>query len=316
MQQGGSSLAFMFGKRSVTLDAAAGAHAEVSSTVADAAAAERLRLLWEEARWKNKVVVGWFLSEDVREGRNHLPLWIVTWMRNYIAGLGMYFGICSLWCLVVYGVYGSKFYKPGEIPTFEAIKLQMWVSLQAMPFYTLLPTATEHCVLNGWTRAYPRISDVGYFAYAAQFVLYMTCVEFGVYWMHRSLHEIKWGYKHLHAVHHVYNKESTLSPFAGLAFHPLDGILQALPYSLSLLIVPFHFLTHEFLLFATSVWTTNIHDCLHGRLEPIMGAGYHTIHHTDYKTNYGHYFVYMDYLFGTLLPPDEYNQRQKKVKAT
>lgn len=36
---------------------------------------------------------------------------------------------------------------------------------------------------------------------------------------------------------------------------------------------PCHFLTHELLLFATGVWTTNIHDCLHGRSEPIMGAG-------------------------------------------
>ncbi len=38
-----------------------------------------------------------------------------------------------------------------------------------------------------------------------------------------------------------------------------------------------------------------------------MGAGYHTIHHTAYKYNYGHYTTYMDRLFGTLLPPDEYD---------
>lgn len=32
--------------------------------------------------------------------------------------------------------------------------------------------------------------------------------------------------RYLHWDHHKYNKEHTLSPFAGLAFHPLDGILQ------------------------------------------------------------------------------------------
>lgn len=32
----------------------------------------------------------------------------------------------------------------------------------------------------------------------------------------------------LHYIHHKYNKEHSLSPFAGLAFHPLDGILQVL----------------------------------------------------------------------------------------
>ena len=31
----------------------------------------------------------------------------------------------------------------------------------------------------------------------------------------------------LHFIHHKYNKEHSMSPFAGLAFHPLDGIIQA-----------------------------------------------------------------------------------------
>ena len=70
----------------------------------------------------------------------------------------------------------------------------------------------------------------------------------------------------LHAEHHIYNKEHTLSPFAGLAFNPIDGILQASPYTLTLFFVPMHFFTHELLLFATGVWTTNIHDCIHGKV--------------------------------------------------
>ena len=43
-----------------------------------------------------------------------------------------------------------------------------------------------------------------------------------------------------------------------------------------------------------------------------MGAGYHTIHHTTYKHNYGHYFVYMDKLFGTLVTPEEYEAEQRE----
>jgi hypothetical protein len=53
-------------------------------------------------------------------------------------------------------------------------------------------------------------------------------VQFGVYWMHRKLHEVRLGYKFLHATHHVYNKENSLSPFAGLAFNPLDGARRPL----------------------------------------------------------------------------------------
>jgi lathosterol oxidase len=142
---------------------------------------------------------------------------------------------------------------------------------------------------------------------------------------------------------------------------------QAIPYCWTLLYIPMHFLTHELLLFATGVWTTNIHDCIHGRCalpdpillppwvprvllkmllltlrnalrvgmplfpfsdrvgcimgrllvgraDPIMGAGYHTIHHTTYKHNYGHYFVYMDKLFGTLVTPEDYEIEQRSKR--
>jgi len=75
----------------------------------------------------------------------------------------------------------------------------------------------------------------------------------------------------LHHVHHKYNKESTLSPFAGLAFSPLDGIAQALPYAVGLFFIPMHFFTHEMLLFLTAIWTNSIHDCLDAGMEPIMG---------------------------------------------
>jgi sterol desaturase/sphingolipid hydroxylase (fatty acid hydroxylase superfamily) len=162
----------------------------------------------------------------------------------------------------------------------------------------------------------------------------------------------------LHRPHHKYNKEHTLSPFAGLAFHPFDGMLQALPYSVTLFFCPMHFLTHELLLFATGVWTTNIHDCIHGKVscctmalglqarqvfavqqrhcsrycvdaiklncshlhmsypqvKPIMGAGYHTIHHTTYKHNYGHYFTFIDQMYNTCIDPEEYDQETMEAE--
>lgn len=45
-----------------------------------------------------------------------------------------------------------------------------------------------------------------------------------------SLNDV-WWCRVLHYIHHKYNKEHTLSPFAGLAFHPLDGILQVCIHS-------------------------------------------------------------------------------------
>ena len=44
-------------------------------------------------------------------------------------------------------------------------------------------------------QAYSRVSDVGLAAHIACFVAFMTCVEFGVYWAHRLLHDIRQGYR-------------------------------------------------------------------------------------------------------------------------
>ena len=43
-----------------------------------------------------------------------------------------------------------------------------------------------------------------------------------------------------------------------------------------------------------------------------MGAGYHTLHHTVYNKNYGHYFIYMDKLHNTLFTPEEDEERRQQ----
>lgn len=186
---------------------------------------------------------------------------------------------------------------------------QVRVACASIPLYTLLPPLSDALILSGRTRVYGRLASAGSpLAWLAQTALYLLSVEFGVYWQHRKLHEVKWAYGLLHRTHHVYNKEHTLSPFAGLAFNPVDGLLQAVPYVWSLFLVPCHYFTHEALLFLTGVWTTNIHDCVHGDCAPVMGAGYHTIHHTEYRFNYGHYTTLFDGLFGTLKHPPKHAQ--------
>lgn len=89
----------------------------------------------------------------------------------------------------------------------------------------------------------------------------------------------------------------------GLAFHPVDGALQASPYMVGLFLMPVHFWTHTALLFFTGVWTASIHDTIRGHTEPIMGSKYHTYHHTAYTDNYGQFFVFFDWLHGTLTDP-------------
>ncbi|CAM6115413.1 unnamed protein product [Calypogeia fissa] len=266
----------------------------------------------EHTNWLNAIVLGAFMSPSTRA---KYPHFLVSWLRNYVAGNVVYFLSGGLWCLWVYWWKKDQYFPKGNIPTKEPILLQIMVSMKGMPLYTVLPTAAEWMVEKGWTRCYSNIEEAGFAGYMMSNLAYMAFNEFWIYWMHRLLHDIKPLYKLLHATHHIYNKENTLSPFAGLAFNPIDGIIQACPHVFALFFVPMHFFTHEVLLFCEAIWTTNIHDCIHGDVFGIMGAGYHTIHHTTYRHNYGHYTIFMDWLLGTLREPVPETTNEKVLKS-
>lgn len=281
--------------------------------------AENIARIKEENDWKNSLVLSWMLpAEESRSNGRVADLvrssrFLSSWIRNWFMATTLYFVVGGLWAYYCYYCFGDSLYESREeIPSLSAMVAQMRVAFMAMPLYAMLPAATEQIVEAGWTLSYARIDDVGVGRYVLYFALYMASVEFCVYWQHRNLHDFRTGYKYLHKYHHIYNKDNTLSPFAGLAFHPLDGILQAVPYTWTLFYIPQHFMTHELLLFLTAIWTTSIHDCVHVRMDPIMGAGYHKLHHLKYTVNHGHYFWYMDRIFGTLLYPEDYAREKKE----
>eukprot|EP00897_Mesotaenium_endlicherianum_P001095 jgi/Mesen1/10987/ME000097S10565 len=267
-----------------------------------------LQLFVAETQFYNDLVL-FFLPKSLKDKIPHTGQ---TWLRNYVAGMFVYFATGGLWC---WTIYRNEYFLPKEAyPSREAIWKQIVVSMQSTPLYVSLPTLSEYMIEQGWTKCYSRISEVGIVTYLLLFAAYMIFVEAGIYCMHRGLHDIKPLYKLLHATHHIYNKQNTLSPFAGLAFHPLDGILQASPHVFALFIIPQHFLTHEIMLFLEAVWTTNIHDCIDEKIFPLMGAGYHTIHHTTYRHNYGHYTIWMDWMFGTLKAPETDRSTTQKME--
>ncbi|CAM0879020.1 unnamed protein product [Alopecurus aequalis] len=260
------------------------------------------RLFREETGWYNEML----LSVVIPGGRwRGLPHLAQSWLRNCVGVYLMYFTIGFLWCFVIYYWKRHAYVPKDSIPTVEAMKKQIIVASMSIPFQSVLPTVYEYMIESGWTQCFFHISDIGWPMYLFYLALYLIFVECGMYWMHRELHHIKPLYKHLHATHHIYNKENTLSPFAGLASHPVDGILLAMPHVVAPFLFPTHFRTNVALLFMEAIWTANIHDCIDGKIWPVMGAGYHTIHHTTYRHNYGHYTIWMDSLFGTLSEPED-----------
>jgi Delta7-sterol 5-desaturase len=124
-----------------------------------------------------------------------LPRFVQGWLRNYIFANAVYFGVNFTWVYYIYYCFGSNLFPSGKVPTWSDMGEQMHVSFFALPAYSLLPTITEEMCERGWTLAYGHVSDVGIPTFVALLFVYMAFVEFGVYWMHRGLHDIPAGYK-------------------------------------------------------------------------------------------------------------------------
>mmetsp|Transcript_1553 Transcript_1553/g.1559 ORF Transcript_1553/g.1559 Transcript_1553/m.1559 type:complete len:300 (-) Transcript_1553:59-958(-) len=242
-----------------------------------------------------------------------------SYLRDLIAGTCVYWITAGLWHITIYYILGNKLFKSKgrPLPETSVILDQILLAQSSIFVYASLPIISEYLIENGYTKTYFYISDIGGPAYYFLYLfLYTVFFEIGIYWMHRKLHTNKFLYKYIHGLHHKYNKHETLTPWASIAFNPIDGMLQASPYVVGLFFIPVHYYTHVFLLFFSGVWATCIHDSVPASTEPIMGAAYHTIHHTHYHYNFGQWFIFCDYIFGSLRTPAEMEKIKKSSEKS
>lgn len=258
-----------------------------------------------------------FTSSIMQSVGDPAGYYLLCYIRDWIAGTIIYWGTAGIWHYVAYNLMGKRLFEDMGRPYPEPslIKDQQMLAQASLFLYAALPVLSEYLIESGYTKTYFYVEEVGWTAYAIYFVAYLALVEIGIYWMHRTLHENKFCYNYIHRLHHTYDHHSTLTPWASIAFNPLDGIMQASPYVMCLFIVPQHYLTHMGLLFFSGVWATNIHDAVFTNFEPIMGAKYHTLHHTHFKVNYGQFFTFCDRFWGTLMLVDE-DKFNKKAQVT
>ena len=181
--------------------------------------------------------------------------YILCYLRNFIGAMLVYYGTGAIFHYFCYVHPMSKeIFKDRVRPSSETIWHQIKLSQRSMFCYVLLPAIDEFLIESGLTRTYYTIEEIGGWPkHIATMIIYFAFVEIGIYWMHRTLHTNKWLYKNVHMCHHQYKKAETLTPWASIAFNPIDGMLQASPYVGALFLVPCHYLTHFGLLFFTAV---------------------------------------------------------------
>lgn len=152
---------------------------------------------------------------------------------------------------------------------------------------------------NGYTRIYTDVNEFPLWWLPLSLVISMVLHETYYYWLHRWMHHPK-IFRVVHKVHHDSN---ITSPWTAFSFHPIEGIFQALFLPLLLLILPMHLyvllLQLTLMTFSSvinhldiEVYPKNFHKHFFGRW--LIGATHHSLHHKQFRYNYGLYFTFWD----------------------
>lgn len=181
---------------------------------------------------------------------------------------------------------------------------QMWLERKWAVYSLLgnavLTTPIHHFIVNGKSRVYNDVSEYGVPWLLASILLMLVITETLVYWAHRFLHH-PIVYKKIHLHHHQFR---VTTPWASVAFHPLDSFLQAAPTHLCAFLFPMHAGVYGVGLVLLMIWSVFIHERVTFMRVPLLNnTMHHTAHHKFNKYNYGQYLTIWDRMMGTYKNP-------------
>lgn len=148
----------------------------------------------------------------------------------------------------------------------------------------------------------------------------MLIQETYYYWLHRAMHHPA-VYRIVHQVHH---DSHIASPWTSFSFHPIEALLQAIIFPVILLFLPMHpvaivvYLTVMTITSAINhldveIYPAHFKDHLIGRW--LIGATHHSLHHKQFRYNFGLYFTFWDKWMRTESPLFGKLFSQKTTKA-
>ena len=214
---------------------------------------------------------------------------------RYLLVSGLFYGIFYLWYPEKW--QARKLSKRAYPP--QQLKKEMRWSLITSLLFSVMATLTLILWEKGWTQVYIDPLAYGWYYLPLSLLLSLAFQETYYYWLHRWMH-LPAVFKRVHKVHHDSN---ITSPFTAFSFHPLEGFLQALMLPLTLLILPMHPLVILLLLMIMSISSVINHlniEIYSSRFQNssvgkwLVGATHHSMHHSQFKYNYGLYFTLWD----------------------
>jgi sterol desaturase/sphingolipid hydroxylase (fatty acid hydroxylase superfamily) len=188
--------------------------------------------------------------------------------------------------------------------------------LGKVPFVLVL----AYLVGAGWIprkQIYTHIADHSWFYFGLTIVFDFLVFDLWFYLSHRFLLHSRWGYKHIHIVHH---RSVDPTPFARNSLHPLEGVGNSMFHILPVFLIPHH--PMAIVISASLQGLVGVMDHLgfeifwpgfsrHWLSRYFVTPVHHHLHHSrSVKTNFS-FFINYDLIFGTQSP--EYHEVFEKT---
>ncbi|KAK9766748.1 c-5 sterol desaturase [Basidiobolus ranarum] len=218
-----------------------------------------------------------------------------------ISGFGAY-AIYMIFSTVSFYLFFDK--RQMNHPRFIKNQIQQEIKMatDSIPTMALLTVPFFILEIRGYSKLYEDVEERGWPYLIFSILIFLLATDFGIYWIHRGLHH-KSVYAYVHKPHH---KWIVPTPYASIAFHPLDGWAQSLPYHICIFVFPMQKFLYLMLFIFVQIWSILIHDGEYFTRDPVINsAAHHTVHHLYFNYNYGQYFTLWDRLGGSYRKPSE-----------
>ncbi len=231
-----------------------------------------------------------------------LPWFMIAVLVFFVIVVGRYVLVSGLFHLIFYTWYPDRWRQRklgNRSYTISQLRREIaWSTVTALIF-----SLTGALILLFWQKGFTKIYT-GLHEYPLWWLPLSLCISLLIdesyyYWLHRFLHSPR-IFKMIHKVHHQSN---ITSPWTAFAFHPVEGVMLSVVLPATLMIVPMHplaILTQLAIMTFASVinhldieiYPSNFHKHRIGRW--LIGATHHSLHHRQFKYNYGLYFTFWD----------------------
>lgn len=231
------------------------------------------------------------------------PIWaLITFLVFFIIILGRYVLLSGIFYIAFY-VWRPEIWKHRKLGSRAYTRPQLrrevgWSMLTALIF-AVTGTLTLWLWQRGYTKVYVDIRDYALWWLPLSLVLSLLIDETYYYWIHRWLHRPAL-FRLIHRVHHQSNISS---PWTAFSFHPLEGLLLSVVLPCTLMVLPMHpvmILVQLVIMSFSSVinhldieiYPERFHKHPLGKW--MIGATHHSLHHKQFKYNFGLYFTFWD----------------------